>query len=181
MADDEKPSQDDDLAADDMPPRGDDSDSTAGERLDDDRPVVDDAPVQDKKSGHVSAQTHRVRRWGLLALVLILIVPALVFGAWAWVTLNYSYSKGDRAGYVQKLSRKGWLCKTWEGELAMVNLPGAMPEIFRFSVRSDSVAHLLQRNIGKRVSIAYEEHRGVPTSCFAETPYYITNMRIVGE
>ena len=181
MADDEKPSQDDDLAADDMPPRGDDLDSTEEKQRGDDRPVVDDTPVPDKKPDRVPVQTHRVRRWGLLALVLILIVPALVFGAWAWVTLNYSYSKGDRAGYIQKLSRKGWLCKTWEGELAMVNLPGAMPEIFRFSVRSDSVARLLQKNIGKRVSIAYEEHRGVPTSCFAETSYYITNMRIVGE
>jgi hypothetical protein len=181
MADDEKPSRDDDLAADDMPPRGDDLNPTAEERPGDDKPVVDSTPVPDRKPDRVSVPTHRVRRWGLLALVLILIVPALVFGAWAWVTLNYSYSKGDRAGYVQKLSRKGWLCKTWEGELAMVNLPGAMPEIFRFSVRSDSVAHLLQKNIGKRVSIAYEEHRGVPTSCFAETAYYITNMRIVGE
>ena len=181
MADDEKPSQDDDLAADDMPPRGDDLDLAEEERSSHDKPVIDDAPIPDKKHDRAPVQTHRVRRWGLLALVLILIVPALVFGAWAWVTLNYSYSKGDRAGYVQKLSRKGWLCKTWEGELAMVNLPGAMPEIFHFSVRSDSVAHLLQKNLGKRVSIAYEEHRGVPTSCFAETPYYITNMRIVGE
>jgi hypothetical protein len=181
MADDEKPSQDDELAADDMPPREDDLGSSVDERLADDKPVVDDTPVPDKKPDRVAVQTHRVRRWGLIALVLILIVPALIFGAWAWVTLNYSYSKGDRAGYVQKLSRKGWLCKTWEGELAMVNLPGAMPEIFHFSIRDDSIAHLLQRNIGKRVSIAYEEHRGVPTSCFAETPYYITNMRIIGE
>ena len=193
MADDEKLPRDDELDPDDMPPRGDDLDSSDDERVadnerpvDDDRPasekpVVDDTPVPARKPDRVPAQTSRVRRWGLTALVLILIVPALVFGAWAWVTLNYSYSKGDRAGYVQKLSRKGWICKTWEGELAMVNLPGAMPEIFHFSVRDDSIAQLLQKNLGKRVSIAYEEHRGVPTSCFAETPYYITNMRIVGE
>ena len=122
---------------------------------------------------------HRARRWGLLVLVLILIVPALVFGAWAWITLNYSYSRGDRAGYVQKLSKKGWLCKTWEGELAMANLPGTMPQIFTFSIRNDSIARLIQKNIGKQVSISYEEHRGVPTSCFAETEYYITNVRLV--
>ena len=187
MADDEKLPRDDELTADDMPPRSEELETAEDERLvddelpDGDKPAVSDTPVPDKKPDHLPGKTHRVRRWGLTALVLILIVPALVFGAWAWVTLNYSYSKGDRAGYVQKLSRKGWLCKTWEGELAMVNLPGAMPEIFHFSVRDDSVAQLLQKNIGKRVSIAYEEHRGVPTSCFAETPYYITNMRIVGE
>jgi len=106
-------------------------------------------------------------------------VPSLVFGAWSWITLNYSYAKGERAGYVQKLSKKGWLCKTWEGELAMANLPGTMHEIFRFSVRNDSMAKLLDRNVGKRVSISYEQHRGVPTSCFAETQYYITNVRLI--
>jgi len=114
----------------------------------------------------------------LIALLLIVIVPVLLFSAWTWITLSYSYSKGERAGYIQKVSEKGWLCKTWEGELAMANLPGAMPEIFSFSVRNDSVAHLLQKNIGKRVTLDYEQHRGVPTSCFADTEYYITNVRL---
>lgn len=130
-----------------------------------------DTPVQ-------SSPSRRIRRRGLIALVLIILVPTLLFGLWTWITLSYSYSTGERAGYVQKISQKGWLCKTWEGELAMVNLPGAMPEIFKFSVRNDSVAHLLQKNIGKRVTIDYEQHRGVPSSCFAETEYYITNVRL---
>lgn len=121
------------------------------------------------------------RRRGLIVLLVVLLVPVLVFGAWSWITLNYSYSKGERAGYVQKISKKGWLCKTWEGELAMANLPGTMPEIFLFSVRSDSVARLLEKNAGKRVSVSYEQHRGVPTSCFAETEYYITNVRLVDQ
>ena len=125
-----------------------------------------------------SSPSHRKRRWGLIALLLIVLVPALLFGVWTWITLSYSYSTGERAGYVQKLSQKGWLCKTWEGELAMANLPGTMPEIFNFSVRNDRVAHLLQKNIGKRVTIDYEQHRGVPTSCFADTQYYITNVRL---
>lgn len=129
-----------------------------------------DTPVQ-------SSPSHRVRRRGLIALLLIILVPALLFSAWTWITLSYSYSTGERAGYIQKVSQKGWLCKTWEGELAMANLPGAMPEIFKFSVRNDSVAHLLEKNIGKRVTIDYEQHRGVPASCFADTQYYITNVR----
>lgn len=130
-------------------------------------------------SNNTPETSHRTRRLGLLAVLLILLLPALIFGTWAWVTLNYSYSKGERAGYVQKISKKGWVCKTWEGELAMANLPGTMPEIFSFSVRNDSIAHLLEKNVGKRVSITYEQHRGVPTSCFAETEYYITNVRLV--
>jgi hypothetical protein len=176
---------DDDKVVDNDEPDNDEPDSD--EPLDD-NPSVDaheraaqSETAPDSKAHPTPVRTHKVRRWGLTALVLVLLLPALIFGAWAWVTLNYSYSKGDRAGYVQKLSRKGWLCKTWEGELAMVNLPGAMPEIFRFSVRNDSIAHVLQKNIGKRVSIAYEQHRGVPTSCFAETQYYITNVRLADQ
>ncbi|HEX6574575.1 MAG TPA: hypothetical protein VF042_06345 [Gemmatimonadaceae bacterium] len=121
----------------------------------------------------------RRRHWKLITLLLVILVPILLFAGWAGLTLNYAYSKGDRAGYAQKISQRGWICKTWEGELAMANLPGAMPEIFKFSVRNDSIAHLIEKNLGKRVSLTYEEHRGVPTRCFGETQYYITNVRIV--
>jgi hypothetical protein len=127
------------------------------------------------------AASRWTRRRGLIVLLVVLFVPALLFGAWSWITLNYSYSKGERAGYVQKISKKGWLCKTWEGDLAMANLPGTMPEIFLFSVRNDSVARLLEKNAGKRVSVSYEQHRGVPTRCFAETQYYITNVRLIDQ
>lgn len=123
----------------------------------------------------------RRRHWRLITLVLIVLVPTLLFASWAFITLSYTYSRGERAGYAQKLSKRGWLCKTWEGELAMVNLPGAMPEIFKFSVRNDSIARVLEKNLGKRVSLSYDQHKGVPTSCFAETEYYITNVRIVGD
>jgi hypothetical protein len=111
----------------------------------------------------------------LLLLVLAIAAPVL----WTWATLSYNYSDGERAGYVQKLSRKGWICKTWEGELALVNLPGAMPEIFYFSVRDDAVAQRIQEVVGKRVALTYEEHIGVPTSCFGETDYFVVNVRAV--
>jgi hypothetical protein len=121
----------------------------------------------------------RRRHWRKLTIASVILVPLFLFVAWAALTLGYAFSTGERAGYAQKLSRRGWLCKTWEGELAMVNLPGAMPEIFKFSVRGDSIAHLIERNLGKRVSLSYSQHRGVPTSCFGETQYYITNVRIL--
>jgi hypothetical protein len=130
-------------------------------------------------SGEPTAQSHNRRRVGLIVLLIVILVPTLVFGAWSWITLSYVYSTGEPTGYVQKLSKKGWICKTWEGELATENLPGTKPEIFRFSVRNDSIARLLAANVGKRVSITYEQHRGVPTTCFAETEYYITNVRLV--
>jgi hypothetical protein len=118
------------------------------------------------------------RHHAILTLAaIVVVVPVIIFSLWTWVTLGYTYSSGERAGYVQKLSKKGWLCKTWEGELAMANLPGTMPEIFRFSVRSDSIASLIDESVGTRVSLSYEQHRGVPTSCFGETEYFITRVR----
>lgn len=62
----------------------------------------------------------------------------------------------------------------------MANLPGAMPEVFSFTVRNDSIAGLIERNMGKRVSLTYEQHRGIPSNCFGETQYFVTNVRLTG-
>ena len=132
---------------------------------------MDDTP-------EVTKPSWRRRHWRFITLLLVILIPAVVLSLWAWGTLGYSYSSEDRAGYVQKIARRGWLCKTWEGEIAMMNQPGAMPEIFKFTVRNDSLARLLENNLGKRVTVTREEHRGVPTSCFGETEDYITNVRV---
>jgi len=121
------------------------------------------------------------KHWGKLTVATVIIVPAIVFTIWAGVALNYSYSKGMRVGFVQKFSKKGWICKTWEGELAMVNMPGAMSQIFTFTVRNDSVAAAINDAMAKgRVELQYDEHRGVPTSCFGETPYFVRGVRSIG-
>ncbi len=119
------------------------------------------------------------RPWGKIALLSIIVVPAMLFALWAWITLTYTYSEGDRAGYLLKFDDKGWLCKTWEGELTLANIPGAVPDVFAFSVRDDRVAAELQRHIGNRVSVRYEEHRGVPTSCFGETDFFVVDVRAI--
>jgi len=118
----------------------------------------------------------RGRRWGLIALATLIVLPAALFALWTWITLSYVYSRGDRVGYAQKISQKGWLCKTWEGELAMSNVPGQMPEKFAFSVRDDAVARQIAQLDGQRVALHYEQHRGVPTSCFGETEYFVTSV-----
>ena len=115
----------------------------------------------------------------LRAAIVIALMAVLVLGGWTWATLTYDYSDGERAGYVQKFSRKGWICKTWEGEQALVNLPGAMPEIFYFSVRDDAVAKRIQQVVGKRVALSYEQHIGIPTRCFGDTQYFVTDIRVV--
>jgi hypothetical protein len=123
----------------------------------------------------ISAGTRVVRKI-VKGFFSLLVLAALGLALWTWATLNYAYSKGERAGYVQKISKKGWVCKTWEGELAMANLPGAMPEIFYFSVRDESVAKQIMKSAGQRVALAYEAHLGIPTSCFGETPHFITGV-----
>jgi len=121
----------------------------------------------------------RAWRWKLIALLLV-VLPLLGFAAWTWLTLHISYSSGERVGYVQKISKKGWACKTWEGELAMVTMPGTAAQIFAFSVRDDAVARSLTDAAGKRVALSYEQHRGVPSDCFGETQYFITGVRTLG-
>lgn len=102
-----------------------------------------------------------------------------LLAGYTWLTLSWSYSTGERAGYVQKFSHKGWLCKTWEGELAMVAMPGTLSEKFAFSVRDETVAAKMNASMGQRVALVYEQHVGVPTSCFGDTGYFITDVKLV--
>ena len=118
------------------------------------------------------------RRWPLYLASFLVLLMALA-ALYTWMSLTWSYSEGERAGYVQKFSKKGWLCKTWEGELAMVAMPGSLTEKFPFSVRDASVAAKLEKSMGKRVALAYEQHIGVPTSCFGETDHFVLNVRTV--
>ncbi|MBP7394208.1 MAG: hypothetical protein KA945_10290 [Zoogloea sp.] len=108
----------------------------------------------------------------------LVVLLALLIG-YTWLALSWSYSSGERAGYVQKFSQKGWLCKTWEGEMAIVAIPGSLPEIFKFTVRDDKVAAEINSVMGKRVAISYEQHVGIPSTCFGETGYYVSRAHSV--
>ena len=114
-------------------------------------------------------------------LLLLLLVIVLAVAGYTWVTLNFGYSSGERAGFLQKLSKKGWVCKTWEGELSLVALPGAAPEKFEFSVRDDAVAARINAAVGQRVTLTYDQHKGIPSSCFGETEYFITKVQPIGQ
>jgi hypothetical protein len=110
------------------------------------------------------------RRGRFGRLLVILLVLVLVIGAlWTWFSLSWAYSEGERAGILQKFSKKGWICKTYEGELALYVVGGVAPQLWYFSARDDKVAEQLAGAVGSHVRIHYTEHRGVPTSCFADT------------
>jgi len=117
----------------------------------------------------------------LKRVVLPLIVIGLLVWLYFWAALSWSYSTGDRAGWVQKLSNKGWVCKSWEGELALVSLPGTMPEKFLFTIRDEKVAQDVTRVMGKRVTLHYEEKVGLPGSCFGDTRYYVSKVTVSDE
>lgn len=111
-----------------------------------------------------------------MRLVLALLSLVVLLAAYFWAALSWSYSAGERAGWVQKFSDKGWICKTWEGELALVSMPGTAPEKFEFTVRDEAVAVQITRLMGKRVSLHYEQKVGLPTSCFGDTRYFVTGV-----
>ena len=150
--------------------------------MDNDRPTkphgtqeTGDARAAPPPAPRPSRKTH----WGLWLSGILIVLPALVITVWTIGTLSYTYSKGERAGFIQKFSQKGWVCKTWEGELAMVNMPGAAQERFAFTVRDDSVAQAVTKLMGGRVAISYQQHKGVPGSCFGETEYFVTHVQAV--
>jgi hypothetical protein len=124
------------------------------------------------------------RNWrkilGLTGIGLV-VTPLLLIAFWTWLSLHWSYSEGERAGTLQKFSKKGWICKTWEGELQISTIPGSAPILWEFSVRDDDVANRLTEAVASsgRVVLEYEEHRGVPTDCFGETDYYVIGVRVV--
>jgi hypothetical protein len=112
-------------------------------------------------------------------LVAIIVAVLVLLAGTTWITLHWTYSDGERAGYVQKLSRKGWLCKTWEGEMAMVTMPGTVAEKFYFTVPHEAVAGQINVSVGQRVALHYEQHKWIPFSCFGDTEFFVTGVHVV--
>lgn len=120
-------------------------------------------------------------RKALIAILGLIVLVGLIFSAYVWISLSWSYSTGERAGLMQKISRKGWLCKTWEGELLLTSMPGAIPEKFEFTVRDDELANQLVEHTGQRLVLTYAQHKGVPSSCFGDTEYFVEKMTVFKE
>jgi hypothetical protein len=113
-------------------------------------------------------------------MILLLLVLVGV-GLWTWLTISWAYSDGERAGVLQKFSRRGWICKTYEGELAQFVIAGVSPQIWEFSARDPAIGAQLTKAVGHKVQLHYTEHAGIPTSCFADTRYFVDRVTVVGE
>jgi hypothetical protein len=122
-------------------------------------------------------------RWVIILLVL-LVAGA---GLWTWLTLNWAYAEGERAGVLQKFVRRGWVCKTQEGEIALYYGGGqymgasTSPQLWDFSVRDKNVADQLGKAVGHRVQLHYTEHPGIPTACFSETRFFVDKVTVTDE
>ena len=137
--------------------------------------------VEALRSSEPPKKSFKRRHWGKLLLATIVLVPVVALTLWTVIALSYSYAAGERVGYIQKFSKKGWLCKTHEGEIGVVNMPGQLANTFQFTVRSDSVAALITKFQGQRVKISYDQHKGVPFSCFGETEYFVKDVTALGQ
>jgi hypothetical protein len=115
---------------------------------------------------------------GLRYLLVLLVLVVLGMAVWSWLTLSWSYSDGTRAGLLQKFSRKGWLCKTQEGDLVLAQFAvvGVAPQIWHFSVRDRNLGMQLEKAVGKGVRLHYTEHPGVPSTCFGDTRYFVDSF-----
>ena len=114
-----------------------------------------------------------MKRW----IWIISLTVAALLAVYIIVEVYWSYSTGERAGWIQKFSRKGWLCKTWEGEMAMVTMPATVPEKWAFTVWDERVVAQINQTMGKRVALTYQQKKGLPTSCFGDTEYWVTGVR----
>ncbi|MEQ1552701.1 MAG: hypothetical protein ABL929_00915 [Ferruginibacter sp.] len=96
-----------------------------------------------------------------MALVLGLILGGAIF----WWKYYYTYSDGSRSGMLQKLSHKGNLMKTYEGELVLSSVSSSSgvalaSEKFFFSIANDSIAKMMMNMEGKKVRLHYEQKKG---------------------
>jgi hypothetical protein len=112
-------------------------------------------------------------------LTIALVVVALAIVGYVWLVKSISYSNGERVGYIQKISRKGWFCKTWEGEMVMQSAPGTLPEKFYFTSDTDSLVTEINNSLGKKIVLTYEQHKGLPSSCFGDTEYFAKALKVI--
>jgi hypothetical protein len=142
---------------------------------------TDDAPPPPPPAPPAKKKSFFRRHWGKIIITIILALPIVVFTLWTVISLSWSYSTGQRSGYVQKVSRKGFICKTWEGTLYTDIAKGFRSDSFNFTVRNDSVAHMIEALGGKKVQIHYEQHIKVPSSCFGDTEYFVNKVEAIPE
>ena len=136
---------------------------------------------QDRAKNEVSSW-HLMRKF--FWLIGIILVGFMIYAA---LVVYYPYSEGTRTGVLQKLSHKGYVIKTWEGELQMRGImtgldPNQMNmggNIWPFSVGrgEEAVIQALQAAEAKgiRVTLHYTQY-SKQFSWRGETVYFVDKV-----
>ena len=108
--------------------------------------------------------------------ILVYGILAVVLATSAYISLLYyaTFSEGIRTGELIKFSHKGYVFKTWEGELSQ-GLSGSQKFAFSVMDNQPEVIEQMKQNQGKFVKIEYIERYGT-FSWWGETNYYITKV-----
>jgi hypothetical protein len=122
-----------------------------------------------------------MRKW-----VIFIIFLVIVFGVLYYLTFGY-YSEGKRGGFVTQLSKKGYLFKTYEGELRMGGLSegdGTMNSsqwVFSVSGKNKDAISKIEQAIqnGHRVSLTYEQ-KFFTLPWNGDTKYFVTDVEVLG-
>jgi len=109
----------------------------------------------------------------------IILIPLLLFVIYTFFTLHWVYSSGERVGFVQKISEKGFICKTYEGEQVLVTVPGTQAEKFFFTAKNEAIYNKINETNGQRVRLIYKQHKWIPTSCFGDTEYFVYDVKVL--
>ena len=118
----------------------------------------------------------KLKKMGIVIL-LLLILGSIGVGT---VATFGCYSSGKRAGSVQKFSKKGYVFKTWEGELLLREFGTQQSTVWTFSVQDESVAHELESSIskGEKVMLHYcQNYYKFPWQ--GETEYFVDKVSVV--
>ena len=118
------------------------------------------------------------RKWIIILIVVLVVINVIVL-----FIFNFTYSEGNRAGVLMKFSKKGYVFKTYEGELnigGVGNVSGTaqMNQVWLFSVRNQATADSLMTMEGKKVSLHY---RQVLKNMWwdGETSYFVDGYKVL--
>lgn len=117
----------------------------------------------------------KILYWAVFVLVIFL-------GVFIYWKYGFTYSKGYRAGLLQKFSEKGVVFKTYEGEMILSSVQSnanvaIASEKFLFSVADEAVAKQMEQIQGKNVVVHYHEKNGV-LPWVGESKYIVDSVRV---
>lgn len=114
--------------------------------------------------------------FGLIGLFIVGSLGAGIVGSFIpWAAVQYS--DGERTGLVNKISHKGLICQTWEGQMLVGNGNNVDPEEYFFTVKDDAVVKQVQDAQGKIATLHYKQY-ALSSNCWGDTSYEVVGVTV---